>query len=335
MWFFKKYKAIAYLPNSYALLQYYLLEPNKIEDTFFLFDGAFPKSISSQVQGAKILNLHNRYTRCLSSIMVHFCSLLNRKTPVYLASKITFTNLFLKYVDTAFYLEDGTASYELDAYKNDKQVIERNTSMLNRWMYGDFYPRYGSADTVLKIYLTGLLPISKIIANKVELINLKLLWQQKSLEQKENILKVFLPDGLNKSRLEKCEVLLLTQPFSEDSDDIFLESDKIDVYRKLLSGYDESKVLIKVHPREKTDYSHYFPKAQILRTPCPMELLTLTGLQIKRAVSVNSTAIFSLDDSVEKIISGYDVTPALIADTKRRGIYDGSSNRCSINQKKS
>lgn len=58
-----------------------------------------------------------------------------------------------------------------------------------------------------------------------------------------------------------------------------------------------------------------------------MELLTLMGLPVKRAISVNSTAIFNLGSSVEKIISGYDITPALAEEAKRRGLHDGISNR--------
>ena len=328
MWYFKRYKAIAYLPTTYTLLQYYLLEPYDVKDTLFLINLTLPKAVVNRLPNVKLLSSLSLYNRCTSSLIIHFYSFLNRKTPVYSGGDLQYVNWFLTFFETVFYLEDGVGSYE-HVYNEERQVIQRK-SILKRWLCGDMYPRYGLADNVRKIYLTGILPIPEIISNKVELIDLKRLWQQKDSRQKENILKIFLPEGLNNKGLDNCETLLLTQPFSEDSSNHFSESDKIEVYRKLLSGYDEWKVLIKVHPREKTDYSYYFPKAQILQTPCPMELLMLLGLSVKKAISVNSTAIFNLGNSVEKIISGYDITPALAEEAKKRGLYDGISNRFTI-----
>ncbi|WP_455637984.1 glycosyltransferase family 52 [Parabacteroides sp.] len=319
MWHLNKYRAIAYLPTPYALLQYYLLEPYKAEDTLFFIHDGFPKAVSNRIPGAILLSGSSKWAFRISSILIRFYACLNRKMPVYLGGDLTFTNLFLECFDTVFYMEDGTASYVL-VHNTERQTKQRNESMMNRWLYGNWQPWYGLAECVRKVYLTGILPIPEIIADKVELIDLELLWQQKDSKQKENIQNIFVPKDLDKTGFDNCKVLLLTQPFSEDSDGYFSESDKIEVYRKLVAGYDESEVLIKVHPREITDYSHYFPRVRILRTTCPMELLMLLGLSVQRAVSVNSTAIFNLNQSVEKIISGYNVTPALAEEAKRRGI---------------
>lgn len=143
---------------------------------------------------------------------------------------------------------------------------------------------------------------------------------------------MFLPQDIDLNLFNDCDTILLTQPFSEYSEGNFAESDKIDVYHQLLAGYDESKVLIKVHPAESTDYSVYFPSAKIIAIPCPMELLALLGIPLCRAITVNSTAIYSLGDSVEKIITGYDVTPTLIKEAKRRNLYDGISNKLKTKQ---
>lgn len=332
MWCFKKYKAIAYLPTTYTLLQYYLLEPYKAEDTLFFIQEDFPKEVADRLPVVKNTGPFFRYSNYFFSPIIRFYSFLNHKTPVYLGGELSLTSLFLECFDVCFYLEDGVGSYELVCNK-ERSVIQKReagSGWLGRWLLGDLYPILGQAENVQTVYLTGILPIPETIAHKVELIDLKLLWQQKNLQQKENILQVFLPEGFDKDTLVGCETLLLTQPLSEDSGGRLSELEKIDIYRKLLSGYDESKVLIKIHPREKTDYSCYFPQAKILQTPCPMELLMLLGLQVKRAVSVNSTAIFNLGNSVEKIISGYDISPALAEEAKRRRIYEGISNRFSL-----
>lgn len=321
---FSHYKAIVYVPNPYTLLQYYLLAPCKEEETLFFFHERFPVSIVQRVSGAKILSEKDN-SRYISSLIVHWFALRNRNLSVYLGGWLLFTNLFIKLFKHLFYLEDGAASYEV-VVQPEYQVEKKEKVWWKRWMFGDTYPLFGLADGVECIYLTGIFPIPDIILSKTKIIDLKSLWQQKSLTDKKRILDVFLFKEKDIELIKKCDTLLLTQPFSEYSS-VFTESDKIEVYRRLLTGYDESKVLIKVHPYEKTDYSIYFPLAQIINTPFPLELLMLQEITLHKVITVNSTAVFSLGDGIEKVISGYDVTPALIEEAKRRNIYEGISNK--------
>lgn len=329
MKFFGKYKAITYLSNPYALLQYYLLAPFPIEDTLFFFHN-FPLSIVQSVSATKQVAKSDK-GRYLLILKVYWCALCNRDIPVYLNGRTFLSNLFLRLFKHLFYLEDGVGSYEL-VLRPEYQKIKKDNRLLYRWLWGDRYPCFGLADNVECIYLTGILPIPDIISKKVQLINLYTLWQQKSPDQKKEILDVFLPQEIALSLFDNCDTVLLTQPFSEYSEGNFSESDKIEVYRRLLAGYDESKVLIKVHPSESTDYSVYFPSAKIIANPCPMELLVLLDIPLCKAITVNSTAIYNLGDSVEKIITGYDVTPALIKEAKRCNIYDGISNKLKTKQ---
>ena len=328
---FRKYKAIAYLPTPYTLLQYYLLEPYRIEDTLFLFHGGFPLPVVLRVPGVKILDDRGQKRSYRSLLQVYWYALRNRNIPVYLGGWPFFSNLFLRLFKHIFYLEDGTASYEAVLWP-EFQSFKREKVLWRRWLWGNIYPRLGLAENVESIYLTGILPIPDIISNKVKIIDLYALWQQKNPDQKKEIVNVFLPQGFDFKLFDNCDTLLLTQPFSEYSTDDFTESDKIEAYRRLLAGYDESKVLIKVHPRETTDYAAYFPSAKILAIPCPMELLMLLGIPLLRAITVNSTAVYNLGDQIEKIITGYDVTPALIKEAKRRNIYDGISNKLTTKQ---
>lgn len=326
---FGHYKAIVYLPNPYALLQYYLLAPCKEEDTLFFFHEKFPASVVQRISEAGIL-LEKKKICCLSSLIVHCLALRNRNLPVYLGGGLLFTDLFIKLFKHLFYLEDGTASYEV-VTKLEHQVTIKEKAWWRRWMFGDTYPPFGLADGVECIYLTGILPIPDIILSKTKVIDLKSLWQQKSPIEKKRILDVFLFEENTLELMKGCDTLLLTQPFSEYSS-VFTESDKIEVYRRLLAGQDESKVLIKVHPFEKTDYSVYFPSAQIINTPCPLELILLQEIALHKVITVNSTAVFSLGEGIEKVISGYDVTPALTEEAKRRNIYDCISNKFKTKQ---
>lgn len=326
---FGHYKTIVYLPNPYALLQYYLLAPCKEEDTLFFFHEKFPVSIVQRISGAKILS-EKRKNRYLFSLIIHWFALRNRNLSVYLGGWLFFTDLFIRLFKHLFYLEDGTLSYE-EVTNPEHQVTKKRKVWWRRWMFGDTYPPFGLADGVECIYLTGILPIPDIILSKTKVINLQSLWQQKKPTEKKRILDVFQFEENDLELMKACDTLLLTQPFSEYSF-VFTESDKIEVYRRLLAGQDESKVLIKVHPYEKTDYSVYFPSAQIIHTPCPLELLLLQEITLHKVITVNSTAVFSLGDRIEKVISGYDVTPALAEEAKRRNIYEGISNKFKTKQ---
>ena len=321
---FGHYKAIVYLPNPYALLQYYLLAPCKEEETLFLFHEKFPESVVQHISGAKILSEKGK-KRYVFSLIVHWFALRNHNLPVYLGGWLFFTDLFIKLFKHLFYLEDGTLSYE-EVTNPEHHVTKKRKAWWRRWMFGDTYDPFGLADGVECIYLTGILPIPDIILPKTKVIDLKSLWQQKKTTEKKRILDVFQFEENDLELMKACDTLLLTQPFNEYSS-IFTESDKIEVYRRLLAGQDESKVLIKVHPYEKTDYSVYFPSAQIIHTPCPLELLLLQEITLHKVITVNSTAVFSIGDGIEKVISGYDVTPALTEEAKRRNIYNGISNK--------
>lgn len=330
---FKNYKAIAYLPTPYTLLQYFLLEPYKSEDTLFFIQDRFSRNISSRIKNTFCLLSGSRRRIYYSYWIIYYYFLRNRNIPVFLGGDLAYTNLFLFRFKTIFYLEDGTASYVFVNQK-DKQFVHKRESKWSRWFWGDVYPSWGLSQNVKCIYLTGILPIPEIIAGKVELIDLKHLWEQKSPKQKNEIWNLFIPQEFDYQLISKYETMLITQPFSEHAGGHFTEAEKIEVYRRLLTGYSESKVLIKTHPEEKTDYSSYFPLAGILSGACPMELLLLSGLLPRRIITVNSTAAFHFDDSVEKIIAGYDVTPALVKEAKRRGIYEDVLNKHITKQSK-
>ncbi|WP_455640355.1 glycosyltransferase family 52 [Parabacteroides sp.] len=322
---FKRYKSVAYLPTPYTLLQYLLLSPCRVEDTLFFMHQWFPLLFARNLPESDFLQQKSIVQQLASVFKIYWMILRNPELPLYLGGNLFFTNVFLRYSKNPIYLEDGVGSYELVLDKMHSVRTKRRRFYL-RPLLGDLYPWHGLADHVRKIYLTGILPIPEVIADKVEIINLKQLWLQKTKEQQEEIIRIFLPSDFDRGIIREYDVFLITQPFSEFSDGSFSEENKIEVYRKLVSPYDESCLVIKKHPAETTDYRKYFPKARIIDLPCPLELLVFMGLSAKTALSINSTAIFGIDAFQEKIVSGYDVTPALIRECKRNGLYGGISN---------
>ncbi len=107
-----------------------------------------------------------------------------------------------------------------------------------------------------------------------------------------------LPDG--KEFACKEIACFLTEPHPVDE-----EARKrvcLDVIEKYCKGY---RVLIKPHPRDMIDYSSLCPDAVVLRGRFPVEVLNFfDGIKIKRAVSIVTTAMNSMDFVEEKINLG-------------------------------
>ncbi|MBR2090854.1 MAG: hypothetical protein IJ905_10980 [Fibrobacter sp.] len=97
------------------------------------------------------------------------------------------------------------------------------------------------------------------------------------------------------------KTLLLTQPLSEDS--LVSHETKIHIYKHLVDKHAIGKLYIKIHPREKEDYTKTFPDAIILGDQdIPFEVYQLKeNFHFKKAITVFSTAIKSVFCADEKI----------------------------------
>lgn len=127
-------------------------------------------------------------------------------------------------------------------------------------------------------------------------------------EQKEKIFSVFLPEFL-KEEFKTDKVLILTQPLYRDG---YVESEAIqkkiyeDIIEKELSqGY---QVVLKPHPRDKTEYDVAQKDGIVLPKEFPAEILNYgEGICFQKAVAVSSTAVFGLCCVKEKILLGEKV----------------------------
>ncbi len=168
---------------------------------------------------------------------------------------------------------------------------------------------FGRSNKCKKIYLTGIAPIPKAIVDKVEIINLKQLWKKKSKEEQKEILRIFnITDEIIKSFKNK-KVILLTQPISEIG--LVSEEEKVEIYKKCLTKHDEKDVIIKMHPRETTNYKKYFPNIMILNTPFPFELITLLDIKINKVITLFSSVALTLGKDIEVEWLGANVHPKL------------------------
>ena len=215
-------------------------------------------------------------------------------TEFILAKEIFFKENFVE-------IEDGMANYtfkKLEKLKRNffKEYIVRLIRSFFRVKVRK--GRLGYAENTIKVYLTENLckEIPNGLEEKAEIINLKELWNKKSEEEKRIILNIF---NFNEEILKKVNentIVLFTQPLSEDKR--ISEEEKIDLYSKILKKYENESIIIKPHPREKTDYSKYFPSYYVMKEKYPVEILELVGINIKKAVTIFSSAVFGLGKDI-------------------------------------
>lgn len=144
-----------------------------------------------------------------------------------------------------------------------------------------------------------------------KVIDLKEAWNGSSLTKKQYILNVFNVTEKDITTLKSRKVILFTQPFFEDGDVSSLD-EQITIYKDALSKYDEENVVIKMHPREHTDYTKFFPKAKIFNKPVPFQLLNMLDITFETAVTICSTAVQGIDYPIKIDWIGTKNYPSLL-----------------------
>ena len=208
-------------------------------------------------------------------------------------------------------IEEGTLNYM--PYKAAPSGAKERVQDMISFLYGlgERKVLMGYGDRCEKIYLTSSLceKIPSGLESKAEIIDLQELWRKKSENEKRVIREVF---EFNDEILEKIKgdtVMLFTQPMSEDG--IVSEERKIELYSKVLAKYADKSVIIKSHPREKTDYSKYFPQCYVMKERYPIELLSVMGIRLERVVTLFSTAVFGFSKDVKIDFYGTEVDDKL------------------------
>ena len=190
-------------------------------------------------------------------------------------------------------IKTGTFGYFL------KKIIRRR----------DEVKSFGRDNKCKKIYLTDKTYIPSSIVDKVEKIDLRELWKDKSQEGQKRILEILNITNETLRSFKNKKIILLTQPISEIG--LVSEEEKIKIYSDCLEGYDINSIAIKTHPREATNYKKYFPNIMVVDTPFPFELITLLEIKINKVITLFSAVALTLDKDIEVEWIGTGVHPKL------------------------
>lgn len=205
-------------------------------------------------------------------------------------------------------LEDGLANY----CDNPLGWVEYHgmNLLIRKLLFGPLSTvmPLGKSFYAKKVILTGIRSIPEVLKDKVVLINLPQLWEKLAGEEKERISGFFSISPAMLSELTQKEVVLFTQPFTDD----ITSGELIAIYRNMIEGVDITKLIIKRHPRDTVDYRKAFPGVCVFEKPIPMELLTLLGVKFKEAYTISSTAVLLLPSVVKIHFAGNNVHPVLL-----------------------
>lgn len=305
----KNYKNIFYVGTVYSLLISIIMKPNLDENLYF-FNEDFSKEIVNKFKNKIVLRKYKESIKLFRYYKVrnHLYKILNenrekiKNKEFFIQDHLTYSQFFLNNFENNFSLiEDGVGNYITKILLGAKEEVRKPYLYKYMNIIKKYYPTLGLSKKIKKIYLTGILPIPKLIENKVEIVNIRDTWEKLSELEQKKILDIFNIKLEKLKELNKLEdkILLITQPLSEDR--VITEQEKIEIYQEILEQEKNKTIYIKPHPREKTDYLKVFSKydIRILEKDFPLELLSFLEIKFSKAITLFSTAVFSFKEKYE------------------------------------
>lgn len=281
--------------SVWALLIYLIISEKKdIEDTFYFFiDTGVHKSIRKNFHKSHTFNTTYWDTHYRLSVIYYMFArfLYPFRWPFLLFRKMYGIDLGRETQAVIGYkkyclIEDGIGDYDIN-----NSPLKRNVSPKHRIMYGPIYDRYFGNNKLCQNIILTRKPSTAVMKEKGITINLKELWDASSEDKKRLILSKFNVSDEDLAQLQSRKCLILTQPLSEDG--MITEEQKIEIYRKYITQFGDKNSMIKIHPREKTNYKQYFPEVMVFDKIVPMQLFNLLNVSFETVATISSTAAVS------------------------------------------
>ena len=212
-------------------------------------------------------------------LMVNFCW--NQQFVCYPAC------LFYEKVSESIFIEEGATQYVSPKESRGvvflKQLYGNSTNFWNdKKIKGIYVQNPDGYNAYLKSHIKKLTIDYSIL----------------SKENKDKIISVFDED------MKLCKIyrntnigIVFTQPLSEDG--YISENEKKEIYRGLIDKYSSfAPAVLKIHPRDRTDYSDICKRIDSQRYPS--ELLRLIGIKFRYAVGISTSAVYSVEAEIKE-----------------------------------
>lgn len=315
----KNIKTVAIFETVYSLFLYLLtIDEKKLNATFFFFGGGIPKSVADKLPNYKyVLNQYdNFFIRQWHNFK--FLVNINKKYPFINNAEIVgqdhlwFVPIILKNKSMITF-EDGLANYNPSNYVNKLHSFKEKLRILIQQLLFNARPLdkiYGASDRIDKVILTNIASIPTELKEKAILINPSYLWERTSEAYRTRLLDIFDVKYEDLKILQQKKILILTQPYHRAG--IISEQEQVDIWKNIISQFDDKDIVLKLHPTDNIDYKQYFKDILIFAKPIPMELFSMLGIKFEKAYSISTTALFSLPIETEKIFLGHSCHPKLL-----------------------
>ncbi|HAB41638.1 MAG TPA: hypothetical protein DCE24_07270 [Porphyromonadaceae bacterium] len=308
-------RSVGIFGSVYSLFLYLLIKSEEeINKTFFFLATNIPEIIRKNIQNKVVIDNNFGKDGMVKRFLRKLILIFKRYTvwrfidnaEIFGHDHLEFSPILIQNKEINI-VEDGIGNYYIHDYAVPKTTGIRK--LITR-IYGKmtFEPKFGRSQLVKKVYLTGILPVLSELKAKEIHINVKELWKNSTSKKRQFIFQIFNVDEDEIKVAIGKKVLLLTQPYNE----IIPSSELINIYRNALQEYEKKDVLIKTHPRDTIDYITEFKGYHVLRSPIPMELLGMLGFNFDVAITISSSAIYSLPGNTQKKILGHECHPDLL-----------------------
>lgn len=311
--------------NLYQLLIYLLITEEE-ERYFFLSKKSLPNKVKEKIE------LTNKYIYLLENEekKISFLDKTIFLLKKYLYYKIVFYEKY-KFLfgseilgdsnDNIFFIknfkisiiEDGIGTYDyinsrkdLNLGENDKKKEKIKKKMkffiknfVNLIFFQSLEINNYWDKKIFRFYLTGIEKIPDILYAKINIVVMKKIWKNKTFAQKKEILKIFDFDDDIIQKIKNKKNILFTQPLSEEG--AITEEEKVLLYSEIISKYEKEEIIIKKHPREKTNYKKIFKEILIIEDNFPAEFFFLLDIKFKKIITIFSTVAATLGKNIENI----------------------------------
>lgn len=308
-------KRVCVIDSAYSLLLYFLISTEEeIDHTFYFWSKGIPEQVKSYFKNQSFsFNkvFKNRFQLYWYQMkLYHYqatCKwpFLKNKDITYWGHNHLFFSAGIIRKNNINILEDGVRNYH---------TINHGIkySCLRKLLFGPIShlaPITGLEKECESLFLTGIENSEIMNYPKTRIISIYDLWN-KSLTSKQNkILKIFNLTQEDISLLRNRSEILITQPFSEDK--IITEEEKVNLYKDIIQEANISNLIIKPHPREKTDYRTCFSPIPVFTKKIPFQLLSLYGIKFKTAYTICSSAVFDFPYAIQIIYKGSQIHPQI------------------------
>lgn len=310
--------------NYFPLLQYILLMPDEIvfHHTYYFLIDYLPVSLrnmlpcSSYVDGKTTFfrevdkRIHKLLFRYLKYIQFPFL----RTAEIY-AYDTPYFNILIGRREYNL-LADAPNWLTLNMQEHSTEYIrqlKRSASFLGkvqRMVYGDIFVDYfGNNKNCKTIYLTEE-NVSPVLEGKRVIVNsLQELWDSSTESKKCFVKNLFGISNEDIDLLNSRPIVFFSQPVIGDCG--LTEDECVDVHRKIFNNYNHSQLIVKRHPRDKFNFHKYFPDIEVYSKPVNSQLLGLLGVLPVRMVTICSSAIESMPETIECDFYGTSIHPKI------------------------